>query len=42
MSISVESYDERTTENYLNSYIAEKTHSLQTIKDINSKFKNTN
>ena len=36
-SISVESYDEKTTENYQNCYVAENS-SFQTIKDIDSKF----
>ena len=36
-SISVESYDEETAENYGNCYVAQKAHSFQTIKDIGSK-----
>ena len=35
--LSVESYDEKTAENYRNCYVAGKAHSFKTIKDINTK-----
>ena len=38
ISIVVESYDEKTAENYRNGYVAKKAHSFQIIKDIDSKF----
>ena len=38
ISIPVESYDEKTAENYRNHYFAEKTHNFKTIKDIDPKF----
>ena len=38
ISISVESYDEKTAENDQNCYVAEK-RSFQTFKDIDPKFK---
>ena len=36
--ISIESYDEKTAENYRNGYVAEKKHSFQIMKDIDLKF----
>ena len=38
ISFSDESYDEKTAENDQNCYVAKKTHSFQTIKDIDLKF----
>ena len=38
ISIAVESYDEKTTEDFQNFYVAEKAHSFQTSKDIDPKF----
>ena len=37
ISIAVESFDEKTAENYRNCYIAEKRIVFQTFKDINPK-----
>ena len=39
ISISVKSFDEKTAENYRNSYVAESGHSFQTMKAINPKFR---
>ena len=38
ISISVKVFDEKTAENDQNCYVAKKTHSFQTIKDIDLKF----
>ena len=38
ISISVESYDEKSAENDRNCYVAEKAYNLQTIKDIDPNF----
>ena len=36
--LSAVSYDEKTAENYQNSYAARKVHSFQAIKDTNPKY----
>ena len=38
ISLSIENYDKKTSENCRNSYVAEKNYSFQTIKIIDSKF----
>ena len=38
ISISVQSYDEKTAENYRNYYVAQKVYSFQTIEDIDPKY----